>query len=53
MAALLDSDERVAEKDRLYRALDRIVEHKEAWNYIWLGAGKISGVPASMFCFTI
>jgi transposase len=30
MAALLDSDERVAEKDRLYRALDRIVEHKEA-----------------------
>jgi transposase len=30
MAALLDSEERVAEKDRLYRALDRIVEHKEA-----------------------
>jgi transposase len=30
MSALLDSDERVAEKDRLYRALDRIVEHKEA-----------------------
>jgi transposase len=30
MAALLDSDERVAEKDRLYRALDRMVEHKEA-----------------------
>jgi transposase len=24
------SDEQVAEKDRLYRALDRIVEHKEA-----------------------
>ena len=24
------TDERVAEKDRLYRALDRIVEHKEA-----------------------
>jgi transposase len=30
MTALLDSDERVAEKDRLYRALDRMVEHKEA-----------------------
>ena len=30
MAALLDSDERVAEKDRLYRALDCMVEHKEA-----------------------
>jgi transposase len=30
MSALLDTDERVAEKDRLYRALDRIVEHKEA-----------------------
>ena len=30
MAALLKSDERVAEKDRLYRALDRMVEHKEA-----------------------
>lgn len=30
MAALLDSDARVAEKDRLYRALDRIVEHKAA-----------------------
>ena len=29
MSALLDSDERVAEKDRLYRALDRMVEHKE------------------------
>jgi hypothetical protein len=30
MSALLDSDEGVAEKDRLYRALDRMVEHKEA-----------------------
>jgi hypothetical protein len=30
MAVLLDSEERVAEKDRLYRALDRMVEHKEA-----------------------
>jgi transposase len=30
MSALLDTDERVAEKDRLYRALDRMVEHKEA-----------------------
>ena len=30
MSALLDTDEGVAEKDRLYRALDRIVEHKEA-----------------------
>ena len=30
MSALLDSDERVAEKDRLYRTLDRMVEHKEA-----------------------
>ena len=30
MSALLDSDERVAEKDRLYRALDRIVGHKQA-----------------------
>jgi hypothetical protein len=53
MAALLDSDEQVAEKDRLYRALDRIVEHKEALEVHQLGAGKISSVPASMFCFTI
>ena len=30
MATLLDCDTRVAEKDRLYRALDRMVEHKEA-----------------------
>lgn len=30
MATLLDCDARVAEKDRLYRALDRMVEHKEA-----------------------
>jgi Transposase DDE domain len=30
MATLLDSDARVAEKDRLYRALDRIIEHKAA-----------------------
>jgi transposase len=30
MSALLDTEERVAEKDRLYRALDRMVEHKEA-----------------------
>lgn len=30
MATLLDCDPRVAEKDRLYRALDRMVEHKEA-----------------------
>ncbi len=29
MAVLLDCDERVAEKDRLYRCLDRIVGHKE------------------------
>jgi transposase len=30
MDILLDSDARVAGKDRLYRCLDRIVEHKEA-----------------------
>lgn len=30
MGFLLGTDERVAEKDRLYRCLDRIVEHKEA-----------------------
>ncbi len=30
MAVLLDSDDRVAEKDRLYRALDRMIGHKEA-----------------------
>jgi len=30
MATLLESDARVAEKDRLYRALDRIIEHKAA-----------------------
>jgi len=30
MTVLLDCDERVAEKDRLYRCLDRMVEHKEA-----------------------
>lgn len=30
MEFLLDTDARVAEKDRLYRCLDRIVEHKEA-----------------------
>jgi hypothetical protein len=38
MAVLLDTDERVAEKDRLYRALDRMVEHKQVhakshWNW--------------------
>ena len=30
MAALLYTEERVAKKDRLYRALDRIFEHKAA-----------------------
>lgn len=30
MTVLLDCDERVAEKDQLYRCLDRMVEHKEA-----------------------
>jgi hypothetical protein len=30
MAELLESDFAVAEKDRLYRCLDRIVEHKQA-----------------------
>jgi transposase len=30
MAELLDADFAVAEKDRLYRCLDRIVEHKQA-----------------------
>lgn len=30
MATLLESDARVAEKDRLYRALDRIIAHKAA-----------------------
>ena len=49
MSALLDSDERVAEKDRLYRALDRMVEHKEALEEsIWPIGGKISLAPASM-----
>jgi hypothetical protein len=28
--ALLESDERVAEKNRLYCALDRMIEHKNA-----------------------
>jgi transposase len=40
MAALLDSDEQVAEKDRLYRALDRIVEHKEALEVYLAGRWK-------------
>lgn len=30
MAELLETDFAVAEKDRLYRCLDRIVEHKTA-----------------------
>lgn len=30
MDLLLDTDDRVAEKDRLYRALDRMLKHKEA-----------------------
>jgi transposase len=30
MDLLLDSDQRVAEKDRLYRALDRMLPHKDA-----------------------
>ena len=30
MSLLLDCDARVAEKDRLYRCLDRLVEHKDA-----------------------
>lgn len=30
MSLLLDCDDAVAEKDRLYRCLDRLVEHKEA-----------------------
>lgn len=30
MSLLLDCDDSVAEKDRLYRCLDRLVEHKEA-----------------------
>jgi transposase len=30
MSLLLDCDERVAEKDRLYRCLDRLGEHKQA-----------------------
>jgi transposase len=30
MSTLLESDARVADKDRLYRALDRMVEHKDA-----------------------
>jgi hypothetical protein len=44
MSALLDSDEGVAEKDRLYRALDRMVEHKEALEE-HLNAWKSRKVP--------
>ena len=53
MSALLDSDERVAEKDRLYRALDRIVGHKQALEEHLADRWKISSAPASMCCFTI
>ena len=35
MDALLESDFAVAEKDRLYRCLDRIVEHKQEL-FVWL-----------------
>jgi transposase len=35
MDALLEADFAVAEKDRLYRCLDRIVEHKEEL-FVWL-----------------
>jgi hypothetical protein len=30
MEPLLDTDESVAEKDRFYRCLDRMIGHKEA-----------------------
>jgi transposase len=35
MDALLESDFQVAEKDRLYRCLDRILEHKQEF-FVWL-----------------
>ena len=54
MSALLDIDERVAEKDRLYRALDRMVEHKEALEeHLSQRSEKIYSAPLSMCCSTI
>ena len=53
MAALLENDERVAEKDRLYRAWTGSSSISKPWKNIWPCGGKTFSGRASMCCFTI
>jgi hypothetical protein len=53
MDALLEADAEVAGKDRLYRCLDRIVEHKQEL-FVWLKQKWAELFDAdSRFCSTI
>jgi hypothetical protein len=52
MAELLEADFAVAEKDRLYRCLDRILEHKAALFGICASAGRTCSKRSLRCCFT-
>ena len=53
MAVLLDTDERVAEKDRLYQRWTAMVEHKQALEKHLAQRWKDLLAPLSMCSFTI
>jgi hypothetical protein len=53
MDELLGVDYRVAEKDRLYRCLDRLLGHKQGL-FVWLKqSGRTCLKPISRCCSTI
>ena len=53
MDILLETDARVADKDRLYRCLDRLVDHKAALEQHLAKKWKDLWGPHSTCCFTI
>lgn len=44
------TEDAVAAKDRLYRALDKALEHKEASSVIWPNIGRICSEPSVIYC---
>ena len=54
MDVVLGTDDAVAAKDRLYRALDKAIEHKESLEQHLAGRWQISSEPSvSLCCSTI
>ena len=50
MDVILGTDEAVAAKDRLYRALDKALPPRRHWRPTWPNAGRTSSAPPASCC---